>query len=267
MSTNKSDIVKAEDKEVSKEFLDQFKDDGASLDTLDDKYKQQLPLLMLCQGGSTAVKQGNAKPGEFWDLASEKALNVPITVTPLLIWNNRIRWSDDISIAVPLCRSQNGREGQGDPGGDCFACSERKVWQNGQMVGTCDEQVSAIFYIWDSGTVSMLNFARTKIKVARRIIKLLNVPPALKLFCYAFKLNTQLEQSGNNPEFYNVTLDNFSNNDKYVILTDKKYTSRLQEFAKLHTYYKQQLSQIDVAQQREEITNSEEEQAEDTPQF
>ena len=243
MSPKKLDLLKVSDEALSKKFLEQYKDDG-TLDTLDDSYKQSTPILQLCQGASGAVKQGNARPGEFWDANAEKAIPAPITVTPLLIFNNRLRWSEKMEDSMPLCRSRDSETGEGDPGGECRSCEFKKVWRNGGMVGDCDEQVTMIVYVWDTATVTILNFARSKIKVAKRIVKLLNVPPMLKIFCYAFKLNTQLERSNSGIEYHNIYLDKLDNNDKITVITNQD--KKLGEFAALYETYRDQYNKNQI---------------------
>lgn len=237
MSKKRSDLVKVGKQEMSKEFFEQFADDG-TLEHVSDDLKRSMPLLQLCQGSSGVVKQGTARPGEFYDSATEAVLKPPITITPIFIFSNRLRWGENMEDSMPLCRSRDGITGEGDPGGKCAECPERKIWSDDKMQGTCDEQITMIVWVWEQNAVTFLNMARTKIKPAKRIMKLIQ-STKLKCFCSKFKLDTKLDRSAQGVEFHNIYLDSFENNDVVQVMGEED-KEQLGIFAKYHNDYRKQ---------------------------
>lgn len=89
-----------------------------------------IPRLRLAQGLTKEVQDGNAKPGEF--LLSGAPPRSEIVATVLAIAKfRRYTTSDDGTV---LCRSEDGKTGKGEPGGDCEECPLSK-WVNAETKG------------------------------------------------------------------------------------------------------------------------------------
>jgi hypothetical protein len=230
--------------EASTEYMKQWCDEqGSGLENMDPRDVIVVPQLLLNQGGSEPVKAGLARAGSFWDTAANKEVPAPIMVVPLLTLMTRVRWAPiDANVPFPLCSSTDGKTGNGDPGGECARCPKRKLWDNAakKMIGECDSSYSFIFYVFNHPTPVLMSFNRTKVRVARQIIKLLAAPPRLSIFCYAFMLSTKLEERPGVPSFQSIELGKFKQtNDVRLVLSDARFAPYLVEFKKLHEHYAQ----------------------------
>ena len=82
------------------------------------------PVVKLVQPTTRFAKDASGKDvpeGWFLNTVTQEAYQ-EINCTILAIGSSRVRWvKGDIS-AGALCRSRDGKEGVGDPGGDCLAC-------------------------------------------------------------------------------------------------------------------------------------------------
>lgn len=87
--------------------------------------------LNLAQSVSQVVKDGERQAGDFHidGHPSQKQ----VTLLPLGYMRKRTLWED----GMPVCRSYDGKEGEGDPGGTCEGCSYAE-WQVNARTGKVD---------------------------------------------------------------------------------------------------------------------------------
>ena len=82
-----------------------------------------VPRIVVLQGLSPEVTNGQGKPGDFYVKGLERNLgSAPLEVVILLRNKSRIRWQDLQLGGGILCRSGDAKSGVGDPGGNCAAC-------------------------------------------------------------------------------------------------------------------------------------------------
>lgn len=89
-----------------------------------------LARFQLAQDQTRAAKKQNAdyyidglEPGMFYNTMTKQVYGNKVLFIPLLEWPKRVRFPEEFTgDGTILCRSENGRIGEGDPGGDCRAC-------------------------------------------------------------------------------------------------------------------------------------------------
>jgi len=92
----------------------------------------------LAQETTKAAKKQNTdlhipglEPGMFYNTMTKQVYGSEIHFIPLLKWDKRARMPEVFTgSGGPLCRSENGIVGAGDPGGNCSKCSYAKWVDN-----------------------------------------------------------------------------------------------------------------------------------------
>lgn len=129
----------AEQLKLNSERKDIVKPQGGFIPGLEGVEPEMLviPRIKLVQKTSHEVDELEIKPGSLINsmtkdiLAEFKKDGTVIKIIPILSGRSRIRFapvgSDGQGI---LCRSYDGKIGQGDPGGNCLTCKYSKWWNN-----------------------------------------------------------------------------------------------------------------------------------------
>ncbi len=97
----------------------------------------KIPRLVVLEALSPEVADGLGKTGDLF----VKGLNInlgknPVEIIVLLRSKSRIRWIDLDKGGGIQCQSLNGKDGIGEPGGDCYKC-QLQAWQ-GTTQPECD---------------------------------------------------------------------------------------------------------------------------------
>lgn len=97
----------------------------------------KVPRVVILEGLSPEVSDGLGKPGDIFI----KGLNInlgkePLTIVVLMRQKSRIKWNPLDKGGGMACQSLNGRNGVGNPGGNCYECAEQ-MW-SGQEKPLCD---------------------------------------------------------------------------------------------------------------------------------
>jgi len=123
-----------------------------------------LPRIRLCQGLTTEVQSGDAKPGQ-WLIPGESPKE-RITVVPLAMGIRR-RLSD--SNRIVMCQSPDGKSGTGSPGGVCAQCIYSRWTQSGntRIPPECTESYEYLSWVVGTNTVALLTFQKTTLRAAR----------------------------------------------------------------------------------------------------
>lgn len=232
-------IVEVPD-EISPELDEQLRDpERGDLQNVPSEDLQIVPLLQLMQSTSPPVKGRLAEPGQFWDSAAERAADAPIHVVPIFPFTTRTRWGPmGGNNNQPLCQSPNGAMGQGEPGGDCLACPEKKRWDDGQMLGSCDQMYSIVVYVLEWRTYLLMQFSRTKYKVGRQLLRMVNASGE-RCFANCYLIGSRIETGAGGNEYYNFTIEvHEQTNHKRLPLKAAKFASFVAEFAKANDEFK-----------------------------
>lgn len=126
-----------------------------------------IPKLRLAQGLTAEVTTGDAKSGQ-WILTGYPALD-EVTVTPMKMQRRRTLYSQEEERVV--CRSNDGKTGEGNPGGLCEHCPNSQWTKVGdRSVGpTCTFIFSYLVYIHEFQTYAVLEFKKTSEKVGKQL--------------------------------------------------------------------------------------------------
>lgn len=97
-----------------------------------------LARFQLAQDGTRAAKKQNTEryinglePGMFYNTMTKQVYGTEVFFIPLLEWPKRARMPEEFTgSGGPLCRSENGKIGEGDPGGVCRTCVYSKWVDN-----------------------------------------------------------------------------------------------------------------------------------------
>ena len=125
-----------------------------------------VPRLRLAQGLTSEVQDGLAKPGE-WLLIGHEPVGEMVIVPVAFATKRELR--DDESRDI-LCFSQDGKIGQGNPGGVCAECPLSQ-WQKGpdgsNIPPACDRYFSYIVFSATHNAMCILELRKSAIKPGR----------------------------------------------------------------------------------------------------
>lgn len=113
-----------------------------------------VPRISLCQANSFEKKKTNAKfidgleEGQFFNTATKEIYGASFDIINVHYFRSRIRWNGKEIGAGILCRSDNGAQGTGDPGGVCAHCEFSKFNQ-----GEEDERPQCMMFMNFPGLV------------------------------------------------------------------------------------------------------------------
>ena len=207
--------------------------------------KQTLPQLQLLQAMSPAVADGMGNAGQFYNTASGIAIDGPINVIPVFHWTLRRRWPDrDDPRRIPLCQALDAQHGAGVPGGECVQCPNQRMWKNGVPQGDCDKIYAFILHVVQWDTVLLLDCARTKVKFARELFRLINNAPHNGApFSNMYKIGSTVEK-GDKGTYHVLTLETFDElinqpgrNAKQFSIMSKAFDKQFQELQRLHEMF------------------------------
>jgi len=88
-----------------------------------------IPRLKMVQQNSVEVMGNDMKPGSIVNSVTKDLIAKPseqVTLIPILNTQTRIFFKPVKDGGGILCRSFNNKDGQGEPGGDCFKCPKNK---------------------------------------------------------------------------------------------------------------------------------------------
>lgn len=149
-----------------------------------------IPRLRLAQGLTAEVQNGTAKPG-MWVMTGAEAQQ-DLTVVPIMFTKRRELTDENFTI---LCRSNDAKVGEGDPGGVCSTCPMSQ-WREGGKNGKnrppeCTFIYSYVVFVAEHNAPAILEFKRTGIQQG----KLLNTMSAQRgLGNFAVKLSSVSNQ-------------------------------------------------------------------------
>lgn len=160
-----------------------------------------IPRLRLAQGLTTEVQDGSAKPGQ-WLLTGFEPKD-ELTIVPLMMARNRTLRDDEGSV---LCKSTDGLNGVGAPGGVCAVCPKNKWTEQEKgkpnLPPECTFSYAYIVYVKEFETMALVEFRRTSIQAG----KTLNTMVAQRnVGNFAVKLKSA-KQTGKRGTFYQIVV-------------------------------------------------------------
>jgi hypothetical protein len=131
-----------------------------------------IPRFVFMQGLSPEVLEGVAKAGDIWNsLDKTRCYGTKVEIIPVIHFKSRIRWVPKDEGGGTICRSDDGRIGVGDPGGNCQRCSLSE-WTKDKKPG-CDMYENVICVVRNDYSMPVaLSGSRTKIKGIKELISL-----------------------------------------------------------------------------------------------
>ena len=180
-----------------------------------------VPQLKVLQGLSPEVQEGIGKAGQFWDSYQDKAIDAPVLIVPVHTFRTRARWANDRGVQLPVCRSHDGKQGSGNPGGDCSVCKQPKRFtRDGQLVGDCDETMQFVVWLPEHDSWCLLPLAKTKYKIGKQWVNMIYKGRG-RIFSNIYKMGLILEESARKDKFHNIVFETFEeNNQNRVRITD-----------------------------------------------
>ena len=156
-----------------------------------DRSDWTLPRLGLCQSNSPQRSEGDAKhveglkDGQFFNSITQTVYGKSVKIVPLMFFKSRIRFRAMDEGGGILCRSDDGKTGIGDPGGNCEKClmSQFSQGENKNTVPPeCDHFYNyAVLVIPPDGeplgpdSLAVMSLKSTGLKTAREFNALLRL--------------------------------------------------------------------------------------------
>ena len=137
-------------------------------DGSDEEEIQWFPRLKLLQPTSIEVKSEGEKEGT-WIVDGYASLGEKVTVIPFAIANTRILFDQDEQ--ETLCRSENGKVGIGNPGGNCKECPMAE-WGEDKTPPKCIARRSFVLYIPEIQDWAQWDAAKTAYRTGSRLRQL-----------------------------------------------------------------------------------------------
>jgi len=139
-----------------------------------------IPRLKLVQKNSVEVDTG-VKPGSLVNSMTKEVVaeckkdGAEVVVIPIVNNRSRIYFRPFSEGGGIICRSFDGKVGQGDPGGDCLLCPHSRWQQNekGERVPpTCSEYLNVFVLVrgYDFPIPLTASFARTSAPAGRQLV-------------------------------------------------------------------------------------------------
>jgi len=161
------------------------------------------PRLRLMQPLSDLVNEGVASPGQVVLNIDGHTYNAPggrIEFIPLYYWHSRLYFSSLEDGGGILCRAEDGKRGDGTPGGLCSQCGMKEWGMDGErrIPPSCLRIHNfAVLIPKETGEhrIAILPFSKTSFKVGSTILNRLRMqkrPP----FAYSYCLKPKLEDGG-----------------------------------------------------------------------
>lgn len=161
-----------------------------------DARDRALPRVIILQPNSPAVARGEMKAGTYFNVITKKNYGPTLRVVPVLKQPQRLlKEKLEDGSRRPVCRSADGKTGEGTPGGDCKKC-EKSRW-HGQVKPECSEMSTYPWLVEGDETPSSFAFASTALESGRQLYQaaLLRTPrrPMFRAF---IELGTQMITKG-----------------------------------------------------------------------
>lgn len=138
-----------------------------------------IPRIKLVQSMSVEATDMEISPGSLVNSITKEVLAKkaePMTFIPLMTSRSRVLYASLDSDKMFLCRSQNGKDGMGDPGGYCPECPMSKWGDDGSSPKCTDFINVAVIPILEDGPSNMpmvLSFGRTSYGTGKQLINFL----------------------------------------------------------------------------------------------
>lgn len=155
-----------------------------------DRSDFTLPRLGLCQSNSPQRSEGDAKhieglkDGQFFNSVTQSIYGKSVKIVPLMFFKSRIRFREMDEGGGILCRSDDGKTGIGDPGGECEKCPCAQFTQGDNkntVPPECDKFYNyAVLVVPENGTIgpdslAVMSLKSTGLKTARDFNALLRL--------------------------------------------------------------------------------------------
>ena len=185
----KQELTQAHQTDVTK--VDGF-NDGIDTDLL------ATPRIKLVQALSEEATNGTAQAGDFINTITAEIIanrGESFEFTPLMVTKSRIMF-DNVAENGIACLSRDGKEGEGNPGGNCKNCEFSK-WQkdnDGNNIQPCSEVVNFMVKLDEEPIPFVLSFMKSSFKVGRSLYNHV-VMSALKkrpIYANRFKMSSKL---------------------------------------------------------------------------
>jgi len=136
-----------------------------------------IPRIKLVQGLSVEVSEGICAPGALVNSITKDILAAKgesLEIVPLMISRSRLKFQSMDDGGGLLCRSNDGFEGIGDPGGNCLTCPARN-WGADKTPPECTEILNvAVMPLGEFiGTPLILSFGKTSFNVGKMFINMM----------------------------------------------------------------------------------------------
>jgi hypothetical protein len=211
----------------------------ANVDSLDgisgsiDKSDISMSRITIIQPTS---QQAGATIGVLFDTATGEEFE-EINAVFLNVGKSRVRWDQDAGLGNdPLCRSRDGKNGEGDPGGNCAVCPYAQ-WMDNQkpecslkydFIGI-DADTKMPFFLSLGGT----SFGEGKKLITRCIRQSKKEGRSIPLYAFPVKI-TSLEVKSARGRFFKYVLtigEEMSDEDKaeYKVLKDELVSMALEQ--------------------------------------
>ena len=202
--------------------------------SIHDEDKRE-PRMQLVQAMSELATAGEASPGSIAHGADGyiyAGKGEVVTVIPLLYFKTRRRYEErdeetDAGVMRILCESRGGRVGNGDPGGDCGACTFSQ-WKD-KPDGTrkppeCDAQHNFLVYVpsADEGhSIAVVTMGRTSYGTGTKLVnKLFGLQGVF--WMYAFQLCARHTEKGK-AKWFVYDLKQWDDSNKFEKLLPELY--------------------------------------------
>jgi hypothetical protein len=178
-----------------------------------------IPRMVILQSTSPEISDALGTPGDFFIKGINQNLGKgPLEIIPLLRSKSRIRWKPIDEGGGLLCRSIDGKTGQGDPGGNCDTCT-KKEWihkdpKSGKLKPDCDlyENIICVLRGQEDWIPVAFSGSRTRLKAIKDLNTLLmfelNKGRPLFSKCYTVKGMKKTGTVGNTYFTFGVSTGN-----------------------------------------------------------
>lgn len=222
----KNEVVKRGAEEIAKfdpELAAMMNESSAqSLDNMRQEDISQ-PRLLLLQGLSKIVSDGDGRSGQMAHSTTGELYTAKpgeaITIVPVFYWYSRILMKPIDDGGGILCRSEDGKVGRGDPGGDCSKCPKSRWTETAEkrVPPPCDAVHNLIVHLPDIENESIqqavLSFRRTNYGIGTQLLNKLRGLRGRPWF-HQFRLGARKTTAGKN-EFWVFDLQKFEDSNRY----------------------------------------------------
>lgn len=183
-----------------------------------------IPRLVILQGLSPEVTEGQGRPGEFYIKGHTRNIGKgPVEIIVLMRSKSRIRWQDLTLGGGILCQSGDSKTGIGDPGGDCTVCPLAEWTGTGKP--TCDLYQNLIIVLRkdDDWFPVALSGNRTKLKAMKNLnsLLLMELGKGRPLFSKSYNLESLEKTSSKGLKYHSYRVSP-ANGNAQIPLADQQ---------------------------------------------